>query len=461
MARRESVQGLWSSRFAFVLAATGSAIGLGNLWKFPYITQDNGGGAFILIYLICIGIVGLPILMSEILLGRRGRRNPVKTMELLGEEEGGSKNWKIIGLWGMVAGFLILSFYAVVGGWGFFYVFKSLTGTFNGATAESVGNVFGNFVSDWKLVLLVHTFFLLTTALIVGRGIKGGIESAVKLLMPLLVLLLLIMLVYCMRLDSFSQSVSFLFDFDLSKLNKESWIVALGHAFFTLSLGMGGVMAYGAYLPQNASIGKTAILVAFVDTFIALLACMVIFPIVFKYGISFENADGELSAGLIFAALPVGFSEMPGTYVVSLAFFILLSLAALTSAISLLEPVVAWTSENHGMSRVKATSVCTLIVWLLGLATVFSLNLLSGEEYQFWKGTLFDNIDYFTSNIMLPIGGVAISLFAGWVMCRVSSSDELAMGTGFFYNLWLWLTRIVAPAVVVFIVLIEFGVIKP
>lgn len=250
--------------------------------------------------------------------------------------------------------------------------------------------------------------------------------------------------------------VKYLFEPDFSKLTANSWIVAMGHAFFTLSVGMGAIMAYGAYLPQNTSIGSTAMMVVIADTLIALLAGLVIFPIVLANGLN--PSEGP---GLIFTTLPLAFSNMPFTSLFATLFFLLLSFAALTSAIGLLEPAMAWAIESFKWSRKKAAVVTGIIVWVLGLGTVFSFNLWSGEEYQFFGRTVFDNIDYLATNIMLPLGGLLISVFAGWVMCRVSTSDELGFGTDWRYTTWLWLSRLVAPVVVLFVMLVKLNIITP
>jgi len=455
MSQRESIQGQWSSRMAFIFAVTGAAVGLGNIWKFPYITGENGGGAFVLVYLLCVFAIGLPILMSEILLGRRGRRNPVKTMELLGEEESGTKGWKFLGFWGVAAGFLILSFYSVVAGWALAYIFKSATGVFTGATAQTVSETFGNHVGDWQPLLLWHTFFMIMTCFVVARGVQKGLEKAVKFLMPALFILLLILLVYSMRTGHFMEGVSYLFKPDFEKLTSESLVEALGHAFFTLSVGMGAIMAYGAYLPKDASIPTTSVLVVFADTFIALLAGLVIFPIVFANGL--DPAGGP---GLIFQSLPLAFGNMTGGLIFSTLFFILLTFAAWTSSIGLIEPAIAWMTESLKWTRLKAASVAGSLIWILGLGSVFSFNIWSGEDYQIFGKSVFDNIDNLASNIMLPVGGMMISIFAGWVMCKGSSSDELGIGTDRAYTLWLWLSRIVAPLGVLFVMLTKFGIIK-
>jgi len=456
MSQRKSLHGNWSSRTAFILAVTGSAVGLGNIWKFPYITGEHGGGAFVLVYLVCVFAVGLPILMSEIMMGRRGRRNPVKTMELLGEEEGKTKHWKWLGLWGIIAGFLILSFYSVIAGWALAYVLKSGSGALSGVNAETISSTFGAHLGDWKSLFFWHTLFMIVTAFIVGRGVQRGLEKAVRFLMPALFILLIVLLIYSMNTGSFMEGIKYLFQPNFEKLSPNSWIVAMGHAFFTLSVGMGAIMAYGAYLPQDTSIGTTAIAVVVADTLIALLAGLVIFPIVIANGL-----DGGSGPGLIFETLPLAFSQMPFGALFATLFFVLLSFAALTSAIGLIEPALAWLIESCKWSRIKAAAIACFIVWILGLGTVFSFNLWSGDEYKFFGMTVFDNIDYFASNIMLPVGGLMISIFAGWVMCRVSTSDELGFGTDWRYNTWVWLSRIIAPLAILFVMLAKFGVINP
>jgi len=456
MSQRKSLHGNWSSRTAFILAVTGSAVGLGNIWKFPYITGEHGGGAFVLIYLVCVFAVGLPILMSEILIGRRGRRNPVKTMELLGEEEGQTKKWRFLGLWGIIAGFLILSFYSVVAGWALSYVIKSGSGALSGISANEISDAFGIHLTDWKSLLFWHSFFIVVTAFIVGKGVQGGLEKAVKFLMPALFILLLVLLIYSMNTGSFLDGVKYLFEPNFDKLSSESWIVAMGHAFFTLSVGMGAIMAYGAYLPQDTSIGTTAVAVVFADTLIALLAGLVIFPIVIANGL-----DAGGGPGLIFQTLPIAFSTMPFGVLFATLFFVLLSFAALTSAIGLIEPAIAWVMESFKWTRVKTSIITCSIVWTLGLGTVFSFNLLSEEKYHIFGRNIFDNIDFFTSNVMLPLGGFFISIFAGWVMCRVSTSDELGFGTDWRYSTWLWLSRVIAPIAVLFVMLVELDIVKP
>ena len=436
-AKRTSLHGHWSSRMAFVLAVTGSAVGLGNIWKFPYIAGQNGGGAFVLVYLACVVLIGMPVMMSEILIGRRGRRNPVATMKLLGKEEGSSGKWGWVGGMGVVAGILILSYYSVIAGWTLAYVVKSATGVFAGATAAAVGAEFGSFVGDWRQVGLTHTIFMALSIFVVARGVERGLEQAVRFMVPALLILMLVLLAYSMNSGYFGQGVAFMFTPDFSKLTWGSVLAALGQAFFTLSIGMGAVMAYGAYLPEETSITGASAAVVTADTAIAILAGLAIFPLVFANGLT--PADGP---GLVFNTLPLAFGQMAGGVFFSTIFFVLLAFAAWTSAIGLMEPAVAWIVEHFNRTRAQATVMIGLLIWLLGFGSVLSFNELA--EVKFLAGTFFDNVDYLTSNIMLPLGGLLITIFAGWVMCRNSTSDELG-NSGRLFKSWRLLARFVAP----------------
>ncbi|MDH3647402.1 MAG: sodium-dependent transporter [Gammaproteobacteria bacterium] len=455
--KRKSLQGLWSSRLVFILAVSGSAVGLGNIWKFPYIAGDNGGGAFVLVYLVCVFTIGLPIMMSEILIGRRGRRNPIMTMKIVGEEEAGQSWWQIVGISGVLAGFLILSFYSVVAGWALAYIFKSATGTFHGIDGPGVEKVFGDLTGNWQILMMWHTLFMLMTVGVVARGVQRGLEQAVRVLMPALVGLLLILFVYAINHGAFVEALNFMFRADFDRLTADSVLVALGHAFFTLSLGMGAVMAYGAYLPEGTSILSTSIAVVFADTIIALLAGMVIFPIVFAHGL-----DAGQGPGLIFQTLPLAFGQMTGGVIFGTMFFVLLSFAAWTSSIGLIEPAVAWLTERFHMQRPQAAWLVGGITWVLGVGSVLSFNLLA--DFKIWRpgkdpGTIFDSLDHLASNLMLPLGGLLIAVFAGWVMCQNATSEELDIGDGGIYKLWRFLTRVVAPAMVLLIFLRGVGLI--
>ena len=449
--KRKSLHGHWSSRMAFILAVTGSAVGLGNVWKFPYMAGQNGGGAFVVVYLLCVVLIGMPVMMSEVLIGRRGRRNPVATMALLGEEEGSSRRWRWVGALGVFAGILILSFYSVIAGWTLAYIFKSATGAFTNATSDIVGAEFGGFVGNWSVVALCHTLFMGLTIFVVARGVERGLEQAVRFMVPALLALMLVLLGYSITSGSFTAGMEFLFTPDFSKLGWDSVLAAMGQAFFTLSIGMGAIMAYGAYLPEETSITGASAAVVTADTLIALLAGLVIFPLVFANGL--DPAEGP---GLVFQTLPLALGQMKAGAFFSTLFFILLAFAAWTSALGLIEPAVAWLVEHHTRTRAQAAVMVGGLIWALGFGTVLSFNVLA--DFRFGKGTIFDNLDHLTNNIMLPLGGLLIAVFAGWVMCRNSTAEELG-GAGTIYRVWRFLARYVVPVGVTFVFLKSVGLI--
>ncbi|MCK5263480.1 MAG: sodium-dependent transporter, partial [Gammaproteobacteria bacterium] len=433
----------------FILAATGSAVGLGNIWKFPYITGENGGGTFVLVYLVCIALIGVPIMMAEIMLGRRGRQSPINTMKLLAHDERRNKNWVWLGWMGMVAGFLILSYYSVIAGWAMSYVFRTASGVFVGATADGVNSIFGDLVSDPERLLAWHTIFIVMTMIVVSRGVKHGLETAVRYLMPSLFVLLLMIVAYSMTTGYFMEGVRFMFT--PGDISSEGVLIAMGHAFFTLSLGMGAIMVYGSYLPKGTSIAQATMFIAAADTIVALLAGLAIFPIVFANGL--EPGAGP---GLIFKTLPIAFGQMEAGTLVGTAFFILLSFAAWTSAISLIEPAVAWLVENKNVNRLYASVWVGIATWAFGLGTVFSFNIWSDKTwsipYLFKNFSFFDTLDYLTSNIMLPMGGLFIAIFAAWLMRENSSRDELNTDD-WIYKVWRILLRYVTPVAVIIVFL--------
>ncbi len=451
MDTKKIVHGAWSSRLAFILAATGSAVGLGNIWKFPYITGENGGGAFVIVYLLCVLLIGIPIMIAETMLGRRSQRNPIETMELLTEEAGADKNWHYLGWMGVVAGLLILSYYSVIAGWASAYVLKAFTGSFFDADAAQIRQLFDEFIASPIQLIFWHSAFMLATMLIVVRGVNKGLEKAVQYLMPTLFILLFLLVAYAMTTDSYFQGLKFLFIPDFSKLTSGSVLTAMGHAFFTLSLGMGAIMVYGSYLPKNISIAKTTLLIAGADTVVALLAGIAIFPIVFA-----NNLQPDSGPGLIFQTLPIAFGAMTGGWLMGISFFVMLVIAALTSSISLVEPAVAWLVENKNFSRQKACLWTGLSTWLLGIGSIFSFNVWA--NVKLFDRSIFQLLDYLTANLMLPIGGFSIAIFAGWIMSRQSSEQELNMPTVQSYQIWKILISYVAPSAVFFVFLHVVGV---
>jgi NSS family neurotransmitter:Na+ symporter len=465
---RVSVHGMWSSRAVFIMAAVGSAVGLGNVWKFPYITGEYGGGAFVVVYLLCIALIGIPIMMAEILLGRRGRASPIMTMRSLARQEGASGAWSIVGYSGVVAGFLILSFYSVVAGWALAYVFQAASGGLNGLDSSQAEALFGDLIGSPGQLLVWHSVFMLMTIAVVARGVRHGLERAVTILMPALFVMLLVMVGYAWVEGDFARGFAFLFNTDFAKVFQlctgsadaltcsftgEPLLVAMGHAFFTLSLGMGAIMAYGAYVPDKASITGATITIAAADTIVALLAGLAIFPIVFASGL--EPGAGP---GLIFQTLPIAFGNMPGGQWFGTVFFILLVFAAWSSSISLVEPAVAWLVESRGWTRVAAAVLIGLLAWVLGIASVLSFNLWSGEEYQFFGKTLFDLKDFLASNIMLPLGGLLIALFVGYGAGRQMALEELSMSRQRLFEAWWRVIRYVSPVGIGIVFLNAIGV---
>ncbi|RUO60296.1 sodium-dependent transporter [Pseudidiomarina insulisalsae] len=456
---QKAIASRWSSRMAFILASTAAAVGLGNIWKFPYITGENGGGAFVLVYLLCIAIIGVPIMMAEIVIGRRGRHSPGIAAREVAKESGRSSVWQITGWVGMATGFLVLSFYAVIAGWATAYVFESASGHFAGQSVASIGALFGDLVSSPERLSFWHAVVLMAVILVVGRGLKDGLERAVRWMLPAMVVLLLLIAIYAAMIGDFGAAVSFMFAPNFSDLTINGVLLALGHAFFSLGLASGVVIMYGAYLPRETSIVQTTLWVALADTLVALLAGFAIFPIVFG-----SHLTPEAGPGLIFQTLPVAFSTMPGGVFIGTAFFVMLVIAAFTSAIAMIESAVAFLQEKFEWGRWRATIIAVLILWLLGQVTIYSftgaswtqINLaVPGKTLASW----FDVIDYATGSILLPLGGLLLAIFSGWVMARSASQDELDTRPG-VYRLWLTMVRWVAPLIIVIIFLQLIGVLQ-
>ena len=434
---KKSIHGTWSSRWTFILAATGSAVGLGNIWKFPYMAGDNGGGAFVLVYLACICIIGLPIMLGEIMIGRRGRSSPANSMRSLAVEANTSSAWTLLGATGALAGLLILSFYSVAAGWAMSYIFNG----FQNITAESSSSSFNNLLSSPSSLIFWHTLFISITVFIVARGILQGLEKWINTLMPILFLIILLLCIYAMQTGAFLEGLRYLFMPDFSKINPQVMLEALGQAFFTLSLGMGAIMAYGAYMPANQNIGRTAVSVAALDTGVALLAGIAIFPIVFANGLA--PSEGP---GLVFVTLPIAFSAMPLGILFGTLFFVLLSIAALSSSISLIEPGVAWLIESLKIKRTTATIILGFTAWFIGLFSALSFNLIS--EFTIFGRNFFDATDFLTSQIMLPLGGIFIAIFVGWIMKKEHVLDGLGFKEDFIFKAWYFSVRYIAPTLV-------------
>ena len=447
----------WASRFGFILAAAGSAVGLGNIWKFPYITGENGGGLFVLIYLGCILLVGFPIMVAEVVIGRRTQRSPMAAFaELAGERS----PWTVVGWLGVASGFVILSYYSVVAGWSLNYLLMSITDATAGKTPEEIGGLFDTLYASPYLNLFWHFIFMAATVGIVLGGVKQGIEKSCRILMPALFVILLILLVYGIFTPNggFIKAASFVFAPNLDKLSPAGVLEALGHAFFTLSLGMGAMLTYGSYLSKSDDVVKSSITIVALDTLIALMACMVLFPILFSNGQ--EPAAGP---GLVFKALPTVFSQIPFGQPLAILFFVLLTFAALSSAISLQEVVSSSFMDKKGWSRAKATLLTGGIIFVFGVPSALSgSGKLVGAWADVFGKNFFDTMDYVASNWMLTLGGLTIAIYAGWFMPRDAVREEFTQGStmGALYPLWIFLLRFVAPLAVLAVLLYKSGMIS-
>jgi len=440
------------SRIGFIMASAGSAVGLGNIWKFPYITGEYGGGAFVLVYLLTVTFVGFTVLIAEIFIGSQGKNDAVSAFETLAPSN--KTAWKYAGFMAF-NGLVIMTFYSVVIGWILYYIFALFNGLpTNVGEAEEI---FNNLVSQKvSTQIFWHTVATAIVMFVVNRGIKGGIEKVNIYLMPALVIILLSMLIYSMQLDGFSKSLNFMFAPDLSKLDSEALIKAVGHAFFTLSLGMGALLTYSASLPKDASLTKTAFIVTLMDTGIAIIAGLMIFAFLFEFGE--QPAKGP---GLVFVSLPVIFSHLGllGSFF-ALIFFLALAFAGLTSAVSLVEPAVQYFISRFNMSRLGATLLSGTGYYMVGLFALLSYTQSYGEMFSIAGEPIFDILEHVTDAILLPIGGILMVIFVGYVLPKDMVYSHLQKEMGKMYGVWRASLRYVAPLALIFMMLNLFGVIK-
>lgn len=455
----QETRGEWGSRLGFILAAAGSAVGLGNVWKFPYITGENGGGLFVLIYLICIAFIGLPIMIGEVMLGRMTKRAPVGAFRKLA---GDKSPWKAIGWVGVLGGFMILSYYSVVAGWALEYVVLALEGEISNGDPAALAGRFGQVAGDGTGAILWHVAFMALTIAIVISGVQRGVELAARVMMPMLLLMFIALLAFCSTLDGFEQGFSFVFGVHAEKFTTGSVLEALGHSFFTLSVGMGAMLTYGSYLKKDDDIISASVAISLLDTLVALMACLVLFPITFTYGM-------EPTAGpsLVFQNIPIAFAQLPGSTIWAVSFFLLLVFAALTSAISLLEVAASYFIDELGWSRAVAVPVTGGAIILLGIPSALSASsevFGSGMAESFLGRNWFDLFDYLTSNWMLPLCGLGISVFAAWKLGEEARRAQFAAGSTlgkleWLYLSWLQVLRWAVPAAIVVIMLHALGVV--
>ncbi|AIQ45853.1 MULTISPECIES: sodium-dependent transporter [unclassified Paenibacillus] len=431
------------SNSGFIFAAIGSSVGLGNMWKFPYITGENGGAAFFLLFIVCLVLIGLPVLLAELAIGRSGRGSAASSFI----RAGGGKGWKVAGILQVIAPFLILSFYVIVAGWTLQYAVISFNGQLF-STTDYAGE-FGSFVSGYMPIVWQGIAMLITAAVVI-LGVSGGIEKFNKVLIPGLVVLLIVLMIRAVTLPGSSAGVSFFLKPDFSVLTAESALVALGHAFFSLSLGMGILLTYGSYVDKNQSLGSATLAIGAGDLLYAFIAGLIIFPTTFSFGIAPDQGPS-----LIFVALPAAFSAMPFGAFFGGLFFILLAIAALTSAVSLLEVPVSYAMERFRWSRPRAVWILSLVCFLVGVPSAMSLGMF--PELTFGGKALFDWMDFITSNIMLPLGGLLITLFAGYFW--KGAADAAGLNARWF-RIWLFTLRYVAPVLVFLVLLHTSGIIK-
>ncbi len=446
-------RGQWSSRMGFIFAAAGSAVGLGNIWKFPYITGENGGGVFVLIYLVCIFAVGIPIMVAELLLGQGSKQSPVGAFEHFHKK--GSR-WGLVGWLGVASGFVILSYYSVVAGWAMHYVTLSIQG-FTNQDIETIGNTFSGLYGSATQNIFWHAVFIFVTIFVVIGGVKKGIEKTNKILMPVLIALLLFLVVRAVFLpnEGFMKAVDFIFMPHFDKVTASGILEALGHAFFTLSLGMGAMLTYGSYLSSRKEVLKSSIAVSLLDTAIAVLACLMIFPVIFAFGY-----EAQAGPGLVFKTIPIVFSQVTGGHVLSLFFFLLLTFAALSSAISLLEVVTATFIDRLEWRRKRAALFSGIVIFVFGIPSALSG---SGKIFGAWADIFgknyFDSMDYLASNWMLPIGGLLTAIYVGWVMPK--EKLEHFFGAEFYpawiFKLFYLLIKFISPVLVLIVLLNKIG----
>ena len=437
----------WPSRFAFLMASVGFAVGLGNIWRFPYVAGENGGSAFVIIYLLCAFIIGVPVLMAEVLIGRRGDAAPPLAMAKVARRSGRSPRWGLVGAMGLLAAFSIVIVYSVVAGWVLWYLFRALGSGFAGVDAGAAESQFAAMLASNEGMLLWTLVGLSITGLIIYAGVKDGIERAVSIMMPLMFALLVFLAVFNFFSGGFREALAWLFTPDWSKVGFGTLLAAIGQAFFSIGVGMGGMMTYGSYLPRRISITQSVFIIVIADTCVALLAGLVIFPAVFRFGL-----DPAAGPGLIFQTLPVAFARMPGGYLFSVLFFLMLSVAAITSMVGLIESVTSWIEEQYRIARHRSAVLVVAAVAALSVFSILSYNVLG--ELRFGGLNFNDAMDYFSNQILLPLGGLFMALFCGWFMLKEESRNELTTLSPAVHGAWYALIRyLVPPALAVIFVM--------
>ena len=437
----------WSSRLTFLMASIGFAVGLGNIWRFPFVVGENGGSAFILIYLGFAILIGVPLVMAEWTIGRRATdaASASGSFRDVASQSGASTKWGAVGGVAVLAVFMLMMIYTTIAGWTMEYFVRAATGALNGITGEASKEMFDGLMANPTRLIFWHTVVVIVTVYINSRGLHGGIEKAVNILMPALFVALLLMVGYALVVGDMGAAVKFLLTPDFSKVSGETFLMALGQAFFSIGIAMAVMITYGSYLGKSTSIPQNAFIVVGADTLVALLAGFAIFPIVFGYGM-----DPEAGEGLVFQALPVAFGGLPAGSLFASVFFFLLIAAAVTSCIGNFAPVVAWTEEKFGMTHSRAAFTAGFAMWLLGFGSALSFNVLSGfHPLAFIPGfeerTIFDSLDWIMANALLPLGALLTAVFVGWFATRDKIREEMGLPDGLAFKTWLILIRFFIP----------------
>lgn len=441
--RKKLHLGHWSSTLNCILAASGAAIGLNNIWQFPYVAGQHGGGLFLLVYLFLLFAVGLPLLMSEFMVGRLGKGSPIQTIRTLVDRNNGDPNWFFLGSIKTFTGFWVLSYLSVIAGWTVAYVVRAALGTFDGLTADGVNSIFTDFVQDPEKQIFWHSLFMVMTMVVVGRGIKRGFEPVVRIAVPMIFVLLAALLVYSFTLHNFDKALVQIFYPDFESFSVMSILVALGHAFFSLGLGFGVMLMYGAYLSDEASIPKVALWVIVLDTLAGLLAAVIIYSVLFSGG-----EEPIAGPALIFQAIPLALDSLAYSQLFTTLIFLLLTLAAWMTAIALVEPAMSWLMESHAMNRFQASLWSGIGAWLLGIVTILSFNYWAFDFNFFGIEKhlgVFDFLQILISGFLLPVAGLLVALYVGWSLSQSVTKKALKVSMKWGYPLWLWSVRITVP----------------
>jgi NSS family neurotransmitter:Na+ symporter len=442
---------LWTSRWTFLFATAGAAVGLGNVWRFSFLTGQNGGAAFVVVYLAFVFVIGVPIIMAELAIGRMGQLSPIGSIKRIIQLQDASNFWQAIGKLSLVVPFIGFTFYSVVTGWTLYYAGQAITNAFKGVSSVEAQSLFKALTVSPMVTIMLQGVVVVATAVIVGKGLRQGIERTTKIMVPGLGVVLLLMVVYNVFAADMSSAIEFLFSPNFSELNGTSILLALGQAFFSVGVGVGFMMTYGAYLPKDISIPKAAFVIGSVDTGVALLAGLAIFPIVFATGL-----DPSEGPGLVFVTMPVAFSAMPFGYILGVTFFLLLFVAAYTTTIGMLEPVVAYLEERWNRGRLALAIWAGLVIWLIGILPGLSDNVLADVRplafiTSLADKSIFETFDFMTASVLIPINAFLIALFAGWVVSVEAFKSELGFRSHMLFNVWIALMRYVVPIAVLII----------